>query len=79
MPEMDDSETFAELRRRRPNVNVLLMSGFNEQDAVSRFAGKGLAVFLQKPFKPDALQEKLRGMLEGKPSLTTASAGTIRG
>ena len=63
MPQMDGAETFTELRRIKPEVKVLLMSGFNEQDAINRFAGKGLAGFLQKPFKPDALREKLRGML----------------
>jgi PAS domain S-box-containing protein len=64
MPQMDGSATFTELRRIRPEVKVLLMSGFNEQDAIHRFAGKGLAGFLQKPFKPGELHEKLRGMLE---------------
>ena len=56
-----------DLHRTAPHPargRVLLMSGFNEQDAVSRFAGKGLAGFLQKPFTPEALQAKLRAMLE---------------
>ncbi len=68
MPEMDGTATFTELRRISPAVRVLLMSGFNEQDAISGFAGKGLAGFLQKPFKPDALQAKLRAILEGSDS-----------
>ena len=66
MPEMDGTATFTELRRIRPEISVVLMSGFNEQDAVSRFAGKGLAGFLQKPFKPEALQARLRAMLEAR-------------
>ncbi|HSH96574.1 MAG TPA: PAS domain S-box protein, partial [Roseimicrobium sp.] len=60
MPHMDGEETFRELRRIRPNIRVLLMSGFNEQDATSRFVGKGLAGFLQKPFKADQLASKLQ-------------------
>jgi PAS domain S-box-containing protein len=64
MPELDGTATFRELRRISPQVRVLLMSGFNEQDAISRFAGKGLAGFLQKPFKPEALFQKLRAILE---------------
>jgi CheY-like chemotaxis protein len=63
MPVLDGNATFAELRRLDPEVRVLLMSGFNEQDAVHRFAGKGLAGFLQKPFKPDALYQKLQSIL----------------
>ena len=66
MPQLDGTATFTELRRIKPQIRVLLMSGFNEQDAVNRFAGKGLAGFLQKPFKPEALQTKLRTIFEGE-------------
>ena len=39
------------------------MSGFNEQEAIARFAGKGLAGFLQKPFTLPSLREKLQQIL----------------
>jgi hypothetical protein len=41
-----------------------LTSGYNEQDATNRFAGKGLAGFLQKPFRAEELRQKLRTILE---------------
>jgi two-component system cell cycle sensor histidine kinase/response regulator CckA len=63
MPHMDGEEAFRELRRVNPNVRVLLMSGYNEQDAIARFVGKGLAGFIQKPFNLDELQERLRALL----------------
>lgn len=63
MPGMDGVQVFRELRAFRPETRVLLMSGFNEVDAVNRFAGRGLAGFLQKPFKPEALRDKLRAIL----------------
>ena len=59
MPRMDGEETFREIRRIRPDACVVLMSGFNEQDAAARFVGKGLAGFVQKPFTPDELRERL--------------------
>lgn len=68
MPLLDGNATFMELRRLDPDVRVLLMSGFNEQDAVHRFAGKGLAGFIQKPFKPDVLYSKLQSIFDGEPS-----------
>jgi CheY-like chemotaxis protein len=40
------------------------MSGFNEQQAIERFAGKGLAGFLQKPFTVHALREKLQHIFQ---------------
>jgi CheY-like chemotaxis protein len=59
MPRLSGEEAFTEMRRIRPDARVILTSGYNEQDATNRFAGKGLAGFLQKPFKPDVLYEKL--------------------
>jgi DNA-binding NtrC family response regulator len=47
---MSGEETFGALRRLRPELKVVLSSGYNEQDATSRFAGKGLAGFVQKPY-----------------------------
>ena len=60
MPQMDGSEAFAELRRIRADIKVVLMSGFTEKDAIGQFAGQGLAAFLQKPFAPDELRQAFR-------------------
>ena len=43
----------------------MLTSGYSEQEATSRFAGKGLAGFLAKPFTPAELIERMRAVLEG--------------
>ena len=64
MPQMDGETAFRELRAIAPDARVILMSGFNEQDAINRFTGKGLAGFIQKPFRPDALRKKLRDALD---------------
>jgi two-component system, cell cycle sensor histidine kinase and response regulator CckA len=63
MPRLDGEETFRELRRIEPQVRVLLMSGYNEQDAIARFVGKGLAGFIQKPFSIEDLKANLRSIL----------------
>ena len=63
MPRLDGEETFRELRRVDPQVRVLLMSGYNEQDAIARFVGKGLAGFIQKPFSIEDLKASLRSIL----------------
>jgi PAS domain S-box-containing protein len=60
MPHMDGDEAFRAIRELRPDARVLLMSGFNEQEAIARFTGAGLAGFLQKPFTFPALREKLQ-------------------
>jgi len=56
MPYLSGEETFCELRRIKENIKVILMSGYTEQDATNRFAGKGLTGFIQKPFRIDDLQ-----------------------
>lgn len=64
MPHMDGVETFCELRRVRPDIRVVLMSGYNEQEAVERFTGKGLAGFVQKPFQIQTLLGKVKEALD---------------
>jgi len=64
MPVMDGEETFRALRALRPGVRVLLSSGFNEREATSRFAGRGLAGFLQKPYRAQHLVSRVRELFE---------------
>jgi len=63
MPHLDGREAYAELRRVREDVRVVMMSGFNEQEVISQFSGKGLMGFLQKPFLYETLGETLRKAL----------------
>ncbi|MHB8520159.1 MAG: CHASE domain-containing protein [Limisphaerales bacterium] len=63
MPQMDGEETFLALRRLRQDLPIVLMSGYAEEDVAGRFAGKGLAGFLSKPFKPETLREKIHTAL----------------
>jgi len=63
MPGPSSDEVFRELRRRQPDVRVVLTSGYNEQEATSRFVGKGLAGFIQKPWRPADLIEALRAAM----------------
>lgn len=62
MPHLDGEETFRQLRHLAPGVRVVLMSGFNEHEAVSRFTGKGLAGFVQKPFEVGSLAAAVRAV-----------------
>lgn len=64
MPRMSGEETLAHLKEINPDIRVLLMSGYSEQEASNRFSGKGVAAFMQKPYTPQDLQEKLAEILE---------------
>jgi len=63
MPHLDGAEAFREITEFKPDARVLLMSGFNEQEAIARFTGEGLAGFVQKPFTFSTLREKLQSIL----------------
>ncbi|MBT3198686.1 MAG: response regulator [Phycisphaerales bacterium] len=65
MPHMDGEQAFRQLRRIQSDVAVILCSGYNKQDATQRFAGKGLAGFVQKPYSMATLQDKLMEVLPG--------------
>lgn len=66
MPHMNGEEAFRALRRIRTDVPVILTSGYSEQDMSAEFAGKGIAGFLQKPFRFEKLQEQFRAVLQNR-------------
>jgi two-component system, cell cycle sensor histidine kinase and response regulator CckA len=63
MPGMSGEETLRRLQAENPRVKVLLSSGYNQVEAVQRFAGKGLAGFIQKPYTAAALAGKVKEVL----------------
>ncbi|MFH0784098.1 MAG: response regulator [Pseudomonadota bacterium] len=62
MPHMDGEQCFRELRMLNPNVKVIMSSGFSELEVTQKFAGKGLAGFIQKPYKLSVLREGIMGL-----------------
>ncbi|MGA2740580.1 MAG: PAS domain S-box protein [Bryobacteraceae bacterium] len=64
MPVMNGEEAAVELRRIRVDVPIILSSGYSEHEVAARFAGKGLAGFLKKPYEPAELTEALQRVLE---------------
>ena len=64
MPVMGGEEAFRRLKEIRPDVKVILSSGYNQVEAIRRFTGKGLAGFIQKPYSSTALTEKVHAILK---------------
>lgn len=63
MPYMSGEEAFSELHRLKPDLRVVLTSGYNEQDVTSRFEGDGPSGFLKKPFRSKDLIRKVNQVL----------------
>ena len=64
MPKMDGAAAFIELNRIRPDVPVILSSGYDKTEATRRFTGKGLAGFIQKPYEIKTLRNELERVLK---------------
>jgi len=64
MPRMGGAEAFERIRAIRPEARVILTSGYSEEEAGSRFVGRGLAGFLQKPFTTDDLAGAVSSALD---------------
>src|SRR5436190_4299177 len=65
MPQMDGPQLCARLRRAYPNLRVIFMSGFSEEE-VSRRCGDSpeSAEFLKKPFTASELLMRVKRMID---------------
>jgi PAS domain S-box-containing protein len=68
MPRLDGASCLLELQRIKPDVKVLMTSGYNEQHVVERLTSGTGVEFVQKPFTLQQLLEALRRLLEAKPT-----------
>jgi len=57
MPVMDGAEALAAIREQRPDVPVVIMSGYGAGAIMDRTAGVADVEYLRKPFSPDGLME----------------------
>jgi two-component system cell cycle sensor histidine kinase/response regulator CckA len=66
MPEMSGPDLIRQLSRLRPRMRVLYISGYTEEAMVHHGIPESGIAFLQKPFLPDALAQKVREVLDGR-------------
>ena len=59
LPGMDSGTLYRLMRCLRPDIPVVLMSGYNREDALDKSADMDLAGFLHKPFTTDTLRTAL--------------------
>ena len=65
MPRLDGLETYKRIREMKSEVPVVLMSGYDQEAALERFAGLGIRAFLQKPFTPAELRAIVAKVVAG--------------
>ncbi len=63
MPHMGGEKTFAELQRIRPDIKVILCSGYEKDQATENFNENELAGFLHKPYPLSRLVSTVQQVL----------------
>ena len=63
MPRMNGEEVYTEIRAKRPDTSIILMSGFSEEQVTSKISGD-TARFLKKPFQIAALLDTVQDLLD---------------
>jgi signal transduction histidine kinase len=64
MPRMAGYDVWRYIRRLRPDMKILVSSGFEESDAMRQFAGEEGLHFIQKPYTAAALAAKMKTVLK---------------
>jgi signal transduction histidine kinase len=65
MPRMDGHEAWRYIRQLRPDMKIVISSGYDESEAMRRFAVDPDLHFLKKPYTASSLVRKLRAAIKG--------------
>ena len=63
---MGVEQIYSTIKEARPNLKVILCSGYTVDGPVRKILDAGAEGYLQKPYSMSELSEKLKEVLEGK-------------
>jgi PAS domain S-box-containing protein len=82
MPGMGGEQCLVELKRNRPNLKVVVASGYSAAQTVDRLRDLGAVGFISKPFRLEEMLREIRRVLDGEgdwtgpePDLTSPPGG----
>ncbi len=64
MPRMDGHEVWRYIRRLRPDMEIVISSGFEQSDAMKQFVEDPGLHFIQKPYTANSLVRMIRSVLD---------------
>jgi two-component system cell cycle sensor histidine kinase/response regulator CckA len=64
MPVMNGEQAIPLIKALRPDLPIILSSGYSEAELSRRFVSSGISGFLQKPYTISAILSKVRRNLE---------------
>jgi PAS domain S-box-containing protein len=71
MPRMSGQQAVERIQSEWPGTCIVLSSGYDEDEVLSRFGGMQLAGFLQKPYTPAQLAEKIHAVMAAREVVST--------
>ena len=77
MPQMSGHELVERLAPLRPDMSVLYMSGYDDKMVADHGPADGYRHFLQKPFHPNDVANKIREILDKEMSPPTKDDRTV--
>jgi signal transduction histidine kinase/FixJ family two-component response regulator len=78
MPQMNGQELAIKLSKSRPDMKVLFVSGYSDNDIGDHGVLDSSIDLLQKPFTPHSLRTKIREVIEADGAAVTASETSDR-
>lgn len=64
MPQLTGEDLYYEIYRLNPDMRMILMSGYSEEELINRFHGVHPPAFLVKPFTAQDLHMKVRQVID---------------
>ena len=74
MPEMNGCQTYDALRLIRPDLRVLISSGYARDEDIRLMLERGCNGFILKPFDVSMLSEKINSLFQDQPSRPSRSS-----
>lgn len=65
MPRMSGKDVFFRVREIKPDVKILVSTGYQNDDVIQLLLENGLNDYLQKPYGPEVLTQKIREICDG--------------
>jgi CheY-like chemotaxis protein/glutamine cyclotransferase len=69
LPDMESVEIMEGLRKMKPAVPIVILSGFGDAETAVELVKKGAFNFIHKPFKVDALRQMVKKALNNRVAL----------
>jgi len=66
LPDMEGGKVYSHIMKARPNLKVIVSTGYAIEGPARKILDAGAQDFIQKPFSLVTLSEKLKGVLEGR-------------